>query len=412
MNNKSQTMLAKANSCMLPIIPFEGAVINDAHGLYLVDVDGNELLDVNGGQFSNIFGYDDVGFLQAIENCTKSLLHINTGMLSAKVINSMELLCNTAKEMDPMGITLSTGSEAVEFAIRYSKKATGRNGVISFDNGYHGLTLGSQSLTYGGQYALPLVNQTHKVKFNIDEPQQMVDELAAILTNHNDISCFVIEPFVGVGGMYPIPQDILQQFRNLCDEHNILLVFDECQSGFGRTGSWHYFQKVGIIPDILILAKGIGNGFPVSAVLIKKAILNQYPYNLTNYSSHQNDPISAQIIEYSVPKVDQLLPEIIKKGEHFKQILATIDSPYIKNIRGEGLMVGFDIDQDFTSSKEFYVVFKKVCLDNGLVIQGTNGGSVIRFLPAYTISYEQLDSAKSIIECSIAKAISEVSSNV
>ncbi|MFV0379753.1 MAG: aminotransferase class III-fold pyridoxal phosphate-dependent enzyme [Anaerorhabdus sp.] len=412
MFEKSTKHLKLAKDVLIPIIDFEQTVIKSADGVYLYDCNDNMLLDVNGGQFSNIFGYNNKDFNNFIKNSLTKSVHINTGMLSEQVINSMNLLCNTAKEMDPKGITLSTGSEAIEFAIRYAKKGTRKNGVISFSSGYHGLTLGSQSLTYGGKFALPLVNQTYQVEFNNDNQDKIVSDLEYILVNNNDISCFVIEPFLGVGGMYPIKESVLKDIKEVCEKYGVLLIFDECQSGFGRTGKWYYYQQVNVVPDVLVVAKGIGNGFPVSAVLIKNDTLEKYPYNLTNYSSHQNDPISADIIEFGINKVGSILNSIEEKGIYFREELVNLKSNHIKNVRGMGLMVGFDLEQDLIDSRTFYKIFKLTCLENGLVIQGTNEGKVIRFLPAYVISTNELDEVITKLEISLNQSINEAKKNV
>jgi 4-aminobutyrate aminotransferase-like enzyme len=311
--------------------------------------------------------------------------------------------------MNAYSVLLSTGAEAVEFCIRYAKHIKGKNGIVCYDKGYHGLTLGAQSVTYSGKFAMPRVEDIYPIKvpdtFITDELLDYhIEELDKLLKEKNShIAAVLMEPIVSVGGMILPPQKWYIKVRQLCDEYDVILIFDESQTGFGRLGKWFAYQHYDVIPDMVAIAKGLGQGYPVSGVLLNEKIIPDQEFSMTHYSSHQNDAFAANIINIGIEYIDKnnILSKVIELGEYFKSRLLLLQetSKIVCKARGCGLMLGLDLYFDGVNNyREIYKHLSEKMTDKGVIIQGTNGGMTLRFLPDYLISKESIDLAIDTLE--------------
>ncbi len=405
MFKESQKMYQENAQYVLPVIGFEEPVVDYGKGVYIYDVDGNEILDMSGGQFCTIFGHAFPEIDKLYTSISK-IQHTNTATLSSSVLRAYKNLASTMANMNPRIITLSTGAEAIEFALRYAKNYTGKNGLVCFDKGYHGLSLGAQAITYGGVYS----NPRHKDIFTIpvieehfshEEIDIVTAQLESICKSSDNIAAMFFEPIVGVGGIHKLTSYFMNQVREICNIYNIFLVFDECQSGFGRGGSWWYYQTLGVSPDILVTAKGIGLGFPVSLVAVNADTVDTSK-TLTHYSSHQNDPFSAEIIQFGIEYMrnHSLIEEVQQKGVYLRSRLLEIANVFscVSTPRGDGLLVGFDFAVPGLSDyRQLGVDFRRHMCYNGVLVQGTNGGKTIRLLPSYLITKEEIDQFLSVL---------------
>jgi 4-aminobutyrate aminotransferase-like enzyme len=377
-------------------VKFHDYIIDSTQGLYVITDDGQKLLDLNAGQFCNILGPNNNEVNKEIFKQMNIISNTNTGVLSTNVIKAAEMLNEISEGMNSSALLLSTGSEAVEVALRYAKFSKKRNGVISLDKGYHGLSLGSQSVTFAGKYAKPIVSDAYSIKtpHSAQEESESLIELENLLiTNGQDIACLILEPIVSVGGMIVLSKEYLKSVRELCSKYNIYLIFDECQTGFGRTGEWFSFQDHNVIPDIVVTAKGLGLGYPVSAVLFNETTFN-INSDITNYSSHQNDPFSAAVVIVGINYIKKynILDNVRKMGNYLYNQLSTLKKEYsiITDIRGKGLMLGFDLNLGNESRRKSDEIIKKMA-ENGVMIQATNNGKTFRVLPAYIISESEIN---------------------
>lgn len=394
---------------LLPVIQFSNTVLTRGKGTYVYDTEGNKYLDINAGQFCSIFGHSHDELSQHVYDIACNLVHTNTGMLSEDAINAADNLNRISGSMDAKSILLSTGAEAIEFCLRYAKYLKKKSGVICFSKGYHGLTLGAQSITYSGVYSFPSVPNVYNVPIpdtfaGESEVQRCVDSFESVLAQQSDnVAVAVLEPIVSVGGMIIPPKEYFNQIATLCERYGILLAFDECQTGFGRTGEWFYYQQLDCTPDIVVCAKGIGLGFPVAVVMFKQDIVPDSGFGLTHYSSHQNEPLAGAIINFGIEYIERygILKEVAKKGEYFLQQLNRLAQQHsaISKPRGKGLMLGFDLN--FEGISDYRPVFTKInalAMEKGLILQATNGGRTIRFLPSYLIDYSEIDLCISILD--------------
>lgn len=388
---------------------FAEPIMDHGEGSWVWDVDGNKYLDLNAGQFCLTFGHNYQPLKDVVLKQLGSIYHTNTGTLSANVFDAAEKMAKVSGGRLNKTIFLSTGSEANECAIRYARFVTGRGNVICLSSGYHGLTLGSQSVTMGGQWALPRISETKGVKVpdyihektDLSEEEFVdvcINELKNTFEESGDsIAAMILEPIVGVGGMVKIPPRYLQVCRDLCNEYGAVLIFDECQCGFGRSGNYFVFQDDGVEPDILVTAKAMGLGFAVSAVTFSEEVADRINGRLTHFSSHQNDPLSAAIVSFVIDEIERLslLDSNKKKGKRLysslKQVCDVSDN-YLINPREYGLMCAFDLNDSIINDyRKFSTAFSKKIEDNGVLIQAIRQGRTFRLMPNYLIKDDEID---------------------
>lgn len=415
---KSQRLYESGSKYLFEATHYATPIIERGKGTVVWDVDGNRYYDLNAGQFCMCFGHGYAPFCRCVKEQLERIYHTNTATLSPEVLEAAEKLASITDYKLTKSLFLSTGSEANECAIRYAKYITGKNGIISFSQGYHGLTLGSQASTMGGVWAKPQVNMTYAVKTPnyihsgkvVQEDEfinECIEDVKETFAKYGtEIAAVIMEPVIGVGGMVTVPEEYLRTVRSLCDEHDVILIFDECQCGFGRCGNWFAYQKVNVVPDILVTAKSMGMGLAVSAVTFKAELAEKIEGKLVHFSSHQNDPLSARVVSFVIDEIKKhnLLESNLKKGQYLlamlKRICAKRDE--LCNPRGNGLMCAFDIDDSkIKNYKEYSSRFIEAMEENGVLIQAVRQGRTFRIMPNYFVSYDEIDDLESAIMMSV-----------
>lgn len=410
MNNlkKSSIILSAGSKYLFEATHYAEPIIEKGEGSLVWDVDGNRYLDLNAGQFCVCFGHGYKPFINCVTDQMNRIYHTNTATLSPEVFIAAKKMAYTTEFKLTKTMFLATGSEANEAALRYAKYITGKNGVLGFDRGYHGLTLASQANTMGGQWARPSVPDTISVKtpdYIHSDKSVSEEEFNGICLENleekfrkfgDNLAAVLIEPVIGVGGMVTIPYLYLRRVRELCNQYGVILIFDECQCGFGRSGEWYAYQKAGVIPDILVTAKAMGMGLAVSAVTFSEDLSSKIEGRLVHFSSHQNDPISAAVVSFVIDEINNhnLLENNRIKGEYLKKALerACETTKFLINVRGNGLMCAFDIDDTLvTDYRTFSGRFIKEMEHNGVLIQAVRQGRTFRVMPNFYIKEEEID---------------------
>ena len=281
------------------------------------------------------------------------------------------------------------------------------DGVISFSVGYHGLTLGAQTVTYAGIHAKPWIKEAYSIETpknltgNDDYSRQIVK--LATLCKEKEIGCVILEPIVSVGGMYVQTKEFLEQVKIICEENDVILIYDECQTGFGRTGKWFGYQEIGVVPHVMVTAKGFGLGYPISMVSVDSKYVDGYP-PLVHFSSHQNDPFSAMVVDFGIEYIIEknLLPYVKTTGTYFYDKLEKLHNinEYFSKPRGKGLMLGCDLQiESIDDYRKISADFREyLLLEYNLMIQATNGGRTLRFLPSYEISRDEINKVVDILD--------------
>lgn len=405
---KSKALYQKYKHVVLEVTPFRKPILASAKDNFYTDVDGNTYLDLMAGQFCEVLGHSNEELRNAINKQLTKITHTNTLCLTEELFEACLALSEVTAPSLNKSILLSTGAEAVECALRYAKFYTKRTGIVSFQDGYHGLTLATQSSSSGGQYAQPKVQDTYFIPtpdiHHLPPDTSSEAHVAACLREtktllapyKGSIAAFILEPVVSVGGMIYPPKSYFKGLQEIIKEHEALLIFDECQTGLGRLGSWFGYEQTGVVPDILVLAKAAGLGLAVSAVVFSDEIAAAVEGNYIHFSSHQNDPLSACTMLFLLKTIHQhrLLDRITDVGTYFLQKLQELSDsePWIENPRGIGLMIGFDLpEEEFTSTKNPGMKLIDYLEEDGVMVQAIRRGKTFRLIPSYVISKSEID---------------------
>lgn len=392
---------------LIPVIGFADHVMVRGKGSLVYDAQDSEYIDLNAGQFCTVLGHSNSTIDERVYEQMHKILHTASDIVADEVLKASDNLYRLSGDMKAYSITLCTGAEAVEFTLRYAKHITGKEGVICFNVGYHGLTLGAQSVTYSGRFACPAVEKIFPVEVPTAPNARRLDEilvnLEQLVAEHgSEIACMLFEPVVSVGGMIYPPDEFFAKARKLCTDNDIILIFDESQTGFGRLGTWFAYQRMGVVPDMVVLAKGVGNGYPVSVAMFSEDIIKNRTIKMSHYSSHQNDALAAAVINASIDYIEEnnVLDQVRRSERLFLDMLTDLAerNSYLVDPRGKGLMLGADISiSGVADYRPIYAELHKETMRRGVIIQGTNGGHTLRFLPDYLMPQDLMQRALDVL---------------
>jgi len=337
----------------------------------------------------------------------------------------------------------NSGSEAVEAAIKLARAATGRQNIITMQGAYHGRTFGAMALTrsktiysHGVGPLMPGVFTTaypfwHHFSSTPSVSEEEVTrkalwQLDLVLcqqTRPEETAAIIIEPVLGEGGYVPAPAEYLRGLRQICDKHGILLIIDEVQSGFGRTGKYFAIEYSGVRPDILVMAKGIANGFPLSGIVSRKELTDkQAPGSVGGTYAGNAVSCAAGVACAEVMQDENILANVnARSTELFNALNALKTSPetanYISDVRGQGLMVAVEFTSPGRSENDpganasnipgLASKVAAICQEKGMIILTTSVFEVIRFIPPLNISEKELAEGVTIFKEAVAEAIKQ-----
>lgn len=413
---------------VLMAMPYADNLISHAEGASLRDVDGNQILDLAAGQFCSILGNNHPKYVERMAEQLKKVVHVGTQFLSPIVLEAAAKFAEVAPGALTKSLFLSTGTEANECAISLAKTYTGKRGVIGFDRGYYGLSLGTKSLTsifspsdrHGSGPAVPesfrflAPHCFHcPVKHHFPECELVCldSSVAAALPREHDIAAIIIEPIISAGGMIVPPPGYLKALKNLAQELGALLIVDEAQTGFGRTGKWFACEHHEIEPDILVVSKSSGSGFPVSGVITTDAIADRIAaQGWVHLASHQSDPLPAAAVAATIDIVreEKLVENAAEQGRYFMDCLLRLKAKHsvVVDVRGQGLMIGAEIGNFANGSEhELCMLIVALCESRGVHLTYSYFEPVLRFLPPLTITRQEIDLAVAVLDESIAQAL-------
>ncbi len=371
--------------------------ITKAEGIFIYDSSGKKYFDLISGISVSNTGHRHPAVVKAIKDQADQYLHL---MVYGEYIQSPQVkLAGILSGLLPEKLNncyfVNSGSEAVEGAMKLAKRYTGRKKIVAFKNAYHGSTQGALSIIGNESYQTPfapLLPGIDHLDFN---------STASLNQITTETACVIVEPVQGEAGIIIGTQDFLSALRNRCNETGTLLIFDEIQTGLGRTGYMFAFEKYRVIPDILLLAKGLGGGMPLGAFISSHEIMQTLTNNpvlghITTFGGH---PVScaAALANIEVIINEQLIEGVAAKSNLFVQLLGK--SKAISQIRSAGLMIALQLD-NFAQVKNIidYCIQKGVITDWSLF-----NDSSIRIAPPLTISEEQIREACRIILESLDK---------
>lgn len=359
----------------------------DGRGAKLIDADGRAYWDLLGGIAVNVLGHKHPRIVKALRSAGDELLHVSNlyyhpaqGILGEKLVRASGLcrafFCNS-------------GTEANEAALKFARLATKKTKLVALEESFHGRTLGSLSLTGHEAYRTPFAPLVPGVSFVA--PNDIAALEAAV---DDDTAAIFLEPVMGEGGIIPLSDDFLIAARRIADRTGAMLVLDEIQCGLGRTGHLFAFQKSGIVPDLVTLAKPLGGGLPLGAVLTGAALegVVKPGHHGTTFGGN---PVACRLGAVVLEETEKLLPQINALGEWFASELARVKTGIV-DIRGAGLMWGIELDRPAAP-------VARELLTHGFVV-GTAREKVLRLLPPYIVPKKALASFVESLDSILAPA--------
>ncbi len=400
-----------------------------AEGVYLYTEDGREYMDFTSGIGVTNLGHNHPKVLNAAIEQMKKFSHSAVGItLHEPLLRLTEVLPTVMPEGMDMFFFGNSGSEAIEGALKMARYVSGRPGIIAFTGGFHGRTFGAISVTsvkskYRKHYE-PFVPGIYFADFaNVyrcpigDTPEKAVAWSTASIEKifkhyiaPSEVAAMLVEPVQGEGGYIFPPAEFLIELRRICDEHGIFLIFDEVQSGFGRTGQMFAAQTYSVRPDIMAVAKGIANGFPLSATVASRDIMSRWLPG-AHGTTFGGNPVAcaAALAVQEVMKEENVLENCRKMGTLFLDGLKKLQTshPFIGDVRGKGLMIALEIvkpDGSKTPDGEKAMAILQKALEHGLVgYMAGQVGQVIRLIPPLVITEHQINRALEIMELAMGE---------
>ncbi|TBR11838.1 MAG: aspartate aminotransferase family protein [Candidatus Nitrosotenuis sp.] len=357
-------------------------------GTRVWDINNKEYIDCMGGYGVALVGHRNPRVVNAIKAQLDKIITVHSSLYNKTREEFLENLIHLAPKKLSQVHLGNSGTEAVEAAIKFARKFTGKSGMIAMNGSYHGKSMGALSITFNPKYRKAFMPLVEKVTFS---PFGDIETLRTKIDK--DTSFIIMEPVQGEGGIHPAPVGFLQEVRKLCDENGILLIFDEIQAGLGRTGKMWACDHWNTAPDIMCLAKGIAGGVPMSATLVRPDILAAMSKG-EHSSTFGGNPLScaAGIATLKALTEDGLVDNAARVGKIFRDGLEKLKDKHsiIREIRGMGLMIGIEM--------KFEV--KDILLDG--ISEGVlllySGRNIIRLLPPLVLSEQDITKVLEVLD--------------
>jgi 4-aminobutyrate aminotransferase len=400
--------------------------MSHGRGTEVWDVDGNRFLDFMSGIAVCATGHANPVVVDAVKTAAEKFLHISSDYWHENMVGLGERLADIAPMGEPvMSFICQSGTESVEAALKLARYVTGRPRFIGFLGGFHGRTMGSLSFTSSkytqqkgfaptmpGVTHVPYPNTYRPLLAGNDQGKAVLDYIRMLFERNvpaAEVAAILVEPIQGEGGYLVPPDGFLAGLRELCDEHGILLIFDEVQSGIGRTGKMFACEHWGVQPDILTSAKGLGSGLPIGAVIAKRRIIEHWKRG-AHGNTYGGNPVTCAAAIATVDLVkSEYAANAARVGAHFMQRLGDLRRDYrcIGEVRGKGLMIGMELiedDADRTPARKLTDDVVTRAYHNGLLLLSC-GVSAVRFMPPLSVSVAEVDEAIDLLRAALDESL-------
>ena len=407
-------------------------VAERAEGAYVYDQDGTRYLDFTCGIGVTNTGHCHPKVVQAVQEQAAKLLH---GQANIIFHPPLVELADELRTVVPEGLDSfffsNSGAEAVEGAVKLARHATGKPNVIVFQGSFHGRTALTMALTTSktiyrvgyqplpsGVFVAPYpyayrYGRINSIRWSAEETVEFcLRELELLLqtqTDPSETAAILVEPVLGEGGYVVPPPGFLKGLRRICDEHDILLIADEVQSGFGRTGEWFAIEHFGVTPDILVMAKGLASGLPLSGVAARRELMEKWiPGSHGGTYGGNAVACAAAVATIRVIREEGLLENATRMGAYLTERLGELRADFsIGDVRGMGLMIGVEFtDMTGSPNTDLAKAVGKNCLKQGMIILTCGPwNNTIRWIPPLTVTQEQIDEALVIFKAALEAAI-------
>jgi len=399
-----------------------------AEGIHIYDVEGNRYIDFTSGIGVTNTGHCHPRVVQAVKEQAEKLIF---GQINIVIPSVTVALARALNEITPDAIDTfffsNSGAEAVEASVKLARHASGKRNIIVFQGSFHGRTAQTMAMTtsktiYRHDYQpLPagifVAPFPYSYFYGWDEEQttefclRQLDLLCHGQTTPEETAAIVIEPVLGEGGYVPAPAGFLQELRKFCLQKDILLICDEVQSGFGRTGRFFAFEHAGIEPDILVMAKGLGSGLPISGIGSRRELMEHWKPGTHGgtYGGGSAVALAAALATVTILQDEELVENAAERGQQLRAGLRKLKTQYpnIGDVRGLGLMTATEFTRHGKPDQETAKAVHKACLARNLLLLtcGTYG-NVIRWIPPLIVTEGQIEDTLDIFSQALEEAIS------
>jgi acetylornithine/LysW-gamma-L-lysine aminotransferase len=368
-------------------------VLTRGKGALVWDVNGKEYVDCTSSYGVALLGHAHPKIAEAVCKQAEKLISCHAGFYNDVRVEFLQKLTKiTPKGLDKAFLS-NSGAESVECAIKLARKFTGKPEIIAVMGAFHGKTMGALSATWDKKYREPFQPLVPEIKHvppdNLEKMREAISEKTAAV---------LVEPIRGEGGVRVPPDGYLQGLRELCDEKNVLLMFDEVQTSFGRTGKLFGCEHWGVVPDVMCLAKPFAGGLPIGITVAKENVMSSLKVG-DHSTTFSGSPLvcAAGCAAIDVLVEEKLAERAAVLGKYFKDQLEQLQAKYriVKEVRGLGLMLGMELRYDVLN-----VILKS--LENGVLVLDA-GRTVLRFLPPLVIEKAQIDKALAVLDAALGE---------
>ena len=420
-NNESMgKIIDKANQYISPVLGhYTELEIDRASGVFLYTLEGRKILDFSSGVAVANTGHCHPKVVQAIQDQATKLIHISSGVAYAAPNSELaQKLVQQTFGAEASVFFTQSGTEAIEASLKLARYVSKKKKIAAFTHAFHGRTMGSLSVTYKAKFKKGYENWLIDDVVRLTYPTcyrcpygkkyghctfECISQVKETLLLEPDVGGVIIEPILGEGGYIPAPVEFIQELRRFTQEQKIFLIFDEIQSGFGRTGTLFAMEQYDVLPDVLALAKGMASGMPLGACVARASIMNEWTRS-AHGGTYLGNPVccAASLATLSVIDEERLLENAYEQGQYMKTMFRDLqfNYPIIGDVRGFGLMMGLEIIDPLTGEADpaRVVDIRKRCLERGLLLISCGEfDQVIRLIPPLTITREQVKAAMEII---------------
>ncbi len=397
----SKKLLTLEDKLMANVYSKKPIVLTKGSGALVWDINGKEYIDCTGSYGVALLGHCNPKVVAAVCEQAQKLISCHASIYNDKRSEFLQKLINIAPKGLNKAFLSNSGAEAIECALKLVRKYTGKPEIIAVMGGYHGKTMGALSVTWEKKYRepfLPLIPEIkHVAPDNLDKIREAISDKTAAV---------IVEPIRGEGGIRVTPEGYLAGLRKICDEKNILLILDEVQTGFGRTGKLFACEHAGIIPDILCLAKPIAGGLPIGVTLARENIMASFKGG-EHTTTFSGSPLvcAAGCAAIDVLVEEKLVEKAAVNGKYFKTKLEELQKKHssVKEIRGLGLMLGIELKCEVLN-----IITK--AMERGVLVLNA-GRTTVRFLPPLVITKEQIDKTITVLDAILGEEENARASN-
>ncbi len=356
-----------------PLFPIN---IVKGKGCHVWDDKGTEYLDLYGGHAVISIGHCHPHYVEMMTAQLNRLGFYSNSVKNCLQVELAHRLGHTCGYDDYALFLINSGAEANENAMKLASFHTGRKRVLSLQKAFHGRTSLAVEVTDNPKIVAPVNDSNHVVFLPINDLEAWEKEL-----RKGDVACCIIECIQGVGGIRMVTPEFMQGLRRLCDESGTVLICDEIQCGYGRSGKFFAHQHLGIRPDLITVAKGIGNGFPMGALLIAPQFEAVYGRLGTTFGGNHL-ACTAALAVLDVIESEKLIENAARVGDYLIQTISGLNLPHVKEVRGRGLMIGIELDEPYKEYRH-RLLFDEHCFT------GCSGTNTLRILPPLCLSMEE-----------------------